>query len=169
MKKAISLLLALVMCLSLCACDKEKVNTQEQTEAIQQTTLPFETEDMIFETETEATELLEVTAPVIEDHPMLSYVYGTWIGDLTGNKPGDPETVPFEQITFNEDGTCIMDDMTGTWGTSTQGDGENLRLDIYVDSELLCTAELRSETYIRFIGRKNDPGVLLTGWFAPQE
>ena len=56
MKKTISLLLALVLCLSLCACGSNKAENP--------TTIP--------------TEVIESTASKYADHPLLSQLYGTW-------------------------------------------------------------------------------------------
>lgn len=84
MKKALSLLLALVLCLSLCACGAENDTAKEPT--------------------------LE-TGRIETDHPAFRYLFGTW-------KLQDEENAernPYTEITFNEDGTCIMDGVEHRW------------------------------------------------------
>ena len=115
MKKTISLLLALVLCLSLCACGSNKAENP--------TTIP--------------TEVIESTASKYADHPLLSQLYGTWEFESFG---APWEYTLFKSLTVNEDGSCIVDGTAGSWKISEDGTNETeVRILLYIDSECVYT------------------------------
>ena len=96
MKKAISLLVALVLCLSLCACgsSESKDDVPQNTEIVT----------------TEVTAGLTATESTVVDHPMLPYLYGEWEQEVyEGIK------CSFNTIVINDDGTCVIDGKNATW------------------------------------------------------
>ena len=63
------------------------------------------------ENETPNTESTQETGRIETDHPAFSYLFGTW-------KLQDEENAernPYTEITFNADGTCIMDGVAYRW------------------------------------------------------
>ena len=106
MKKALSLLLALVMCLSLCSCGSSE-NKDEVPQKVEVVT----TEATVGTTETTAGMLeAETTGNTATDHPMLPYLYGEWEHEVyEGIK------CSFNTIVINDNGTCVIDGMNATW------------------------------------------------------
>ena len=89
MKKVISLLLALVLCLSLCACGGEN-DTPETTEA------PTEMTQMA------PTEATVPTTLNVEETEAMEWLCGEWSNDENS-------------ITFNSDNSCVIDGETLRW------------------------------------------------------
>lgn len=89
MKKALSLLLALVMCLSLCACGGGEEEAPTEAETVSN----------------------DPPAAAITDHPLLPNVYGEWL--LTDTE--HPENYPYASAIINEDGTVIVDGEELVW------------------------------------------------------
>ena len=115
MKKAIALILAMVMCLSLCACGSGDENTVPQNTTSgnppsSTTTPPTTTEE-----------------PVIED-PLLQYIYGEWY-----LFESDCEAPPLV-IDVKEDGTCRMGGKELTWKYSHSDHNGLLWINVFDDS-----------------------------------
>ena len=111
MKKALSLLLPLVLCLSLCACGGGNDTTKEPDTSTE-TTAPTQQESENNTTEsTHDEEPTQETGRIETDHPLLSYLFGTW--KLQNEE--DIEKNPYTEITFNEDGTCIIEGAEYRW------------------------------------------------------
>jgi len=89
MKKLVSLLLVLAMCLSLCACGGSEKEAPTEEETLSN----------------------EPPAATITDHPLLSNMYGEWL--LTDVEHAD--NYLFSSIFINEDGTAIVDGEELVW------------------------------------------------------
>ena len=86
-KKIVSILLALLLCLTLFACgsSQNKDELQQQTEA-------------------------EAAENIGTDHPLLPYLYGEWKQEVyEGIK------CSFNTIVINDNRTCVIDGMNATW------------------------------------------------------
>ena len=107
MKKALSLILALVMCLSLCACGGRKApnptrddlnnETTQDTNGEQNETLDNNTTDG---SDNVSSIIYDYTSP----HPLLNTVYGEWVLDGSISWMVMPL-----KILFREDGTCFVE------------------------------------------------------------
>ena len=109
MKKAISLLLTLVLCVSLSACGVTGENT-----SIEPT--------------------LATMADVWTDHPLLQEFICEW--EYRGDYA---QSYPFSKLEVNQDGTCLADGQVATWKISDRSTDENLYIDILIDAEAIGT------------------------------
>ena len=134
MKKIIFLLLALAMCLSLCACGSGNEITQEPKTTEPATTAldaPQIEENTKIETESVAT-----TESPFANHPNLQYLYGEW----KINSGYENDDVAFRSLIVKEDGTCIVDEVSATWTISKHTSESSLMIDIYNGTEMICSA-----------------------------
>lgn len=115
MKKLIALLLAAVMCVCLAACGgADAPNKNDEGEKQQE------------------------NQSMDNNHPFFQFLYGEW--EYTGNFP---DSFPFTKLSVNEDGTCIVDGVAGTWAVSksTSPNGR-LYIDVCVDGQEIGGAEI---------------------------
>ncbi len=126
MKRILALMLALMMCLSLCACGGgNDTPTTGQNEQLDNNPPSAQ------ETPTETT-VPETTQTVIPSHPLLKNIYGDWT--IIDAEQGEKAGSPCSAFSINEDGTCVADDRNGTWkiNESTTNE-EHLWIDVYFD------------------------------------
>ncbi len=123
MKKALALLLALVMCLSLVACGENKTTEEKGMEAA-------ETIDTIT-SETLIEEVIpEVHEDLIATYPLLAGLLGEW-KSISHVQEDDPFQ---ETIIINDDGTCMIDGKNGLWQVDTGNTAEGrVCISIHVD------------------------------------
>lgn len=121
MKKLIALLLAVVMCLSLCACGSSEAKEETQINN------PITSESQSIIENYEA--IGSTTENTVIDHPLLPYLYGQW--EMKGENIQMPN--PFSLLIINEDGTCIADGRECTW-TVFDASTKDLFIDILYDS-----------------------------------
>ena len=134
MKKALSLLLVLVMCLSLCACGGGN-DAPETTEA---TNTPTSTQNIPNEGDTPSTgeTIIEdkTTAPtenIAISHPLVQEICCEWYVGSAGS-----EDAPFQSLVINEDGTCVVDGVDATWRIEEYYTKDtSLSIYIYVNGE----------------------------------
>lgn len=113
MKKLVCLLLALVMCLGLCACGGEETPTEESTLSN------------------------EPPAATITDHPLLPNMYGEWLLTDTMN----PDHYPYSNLLLTEDGAAILDGEALVWRIEEMyTNDESLFLSFYRGSEKVAGA-----------------------------
>ena len=122
MKKILALLLAAVMCFSLAACGGETSNTDDTSS----------TEQLGGESTENDTN--ENTESPYSNHPLLVYLYGQWKLRVKDNYQQDEE-IPCSALTINEDGTCVVDGVSGTWDFSDETRDDFLIINIFVDGE----------------------------------
>lgn len=129
MKKAMSLFLAVVLCLSLCACgggsSPEAPNPTDNTNddagsPIDNDTLNTEIENYV--------------------HPRLSEMCGSWINNNTGTDDFNPCLT----LTINEDHTCVVDGVAYSWDYSPYTTDERLVLYIFNGEECIIDAVLEA-------------------------
>ena len=113
MKKIFSLLLALSLCLPLCACGNEEKRPETQSTI----------------TESAKIELAK--------HPLYSKLFGTW-----ENHNKDDAYAPYQTLIMNEDGSCIMDGTAATWEWDGSIATSTLTVNILVDGKRVCGAIL---------------------------
>lgn len=114
MKRMFAMILALLVCLSLCACGGGNDATNETT--------------------------LE-TGRIETDHPAFPHLFGTW-------KLQDEENAernPYTEITFNMDGTCIVDGVAYHWVIFEEKDAM-LLINILSGSEKIAGAAVSCST-----------------------
>lgn len=140
MKKAISLFLVLVLCLSLCACGNE--NSIDKSEQASSTT---NTQSDSAETpSTKSTQGSDDTLNTENEHyihPRLSEMCGSWINNRTETDDFNPCLT----LTINEDHTCVVDDVTYSWDYSPYTTDERLVLYIFNGEECLIDAVLEAD------------------------
>lgn len=152
MKKAISLLLILVMCLSICACNGENANPSKSVESSFDTTTGKPTE-VPTSSPTVAPTVGPTSAPTdpTEDEDQLPSLFQRWINRMTGTwfTTSDKDK-PFDAFTVNNDGTIIINGEcytihmttleTWKWASLSicKGDTEvySMRVDLEEDGQL---------------------------------
>lgn len=162
MKTAISLLLALVLCLPLCACGGNTPDSETQdnvgnvsTDNSTDSTSTPESSDIIDNT----TENVESTERDFENHPLLSKLFGTWKNQYT-----DDEYAPYDVLIINEDGSCNVDGVEATWDVERPYNPNmtsTLTIDIFIEGERTCGAILFSDGTI--VGQTSNYG--MGGWY----
>ena len=126
MKKAVSLILAFVLCLSLCACGAD----QKPAGTVPEGTVPAGTASPTWTTTSPVTSTTRPrgdspSGSHISNHPWMEDLYGTW--EYDSEFSGYPGT-----ITINANGTCIFGDgkdytsQSYTWWVSEEGSSEEL-------------------------------------------
>ena len=125
MKKAISLILALVLCLSMCACsigDFVTINIPGFGDSANSDAAPVDSSNKTSK----------------ENHFLFPFLYGTWnLKDENGFRD-----IPYTSLTVNEDGTCVVDGKPATWAVSQWGSEKDIAIDIFIDGEHVCGALL---------------------------
>lgn len=134
MKKAISLFLSLVLCLSLCACGSGNESTRE-TKATEPATNKLDAYEIEENSEMGEGAVATTESPYA-NHPHLQYLYGEW----EINSGYENDDVAFRSLIVNEDGTCIIDGMSATWTISKHSSESSLMIDIYNGTEMICSA-----------------------------
>lgn len=130
MKKIVSLILALIMCLSLCACGGGKTESTPTPTSNGSTNENPTTTDV--ETTADVpTEVIETTTPAPADHPLLSQLCGEWVLYI----PNDDAI--FTSITIHQDGNCIVDGVSATWKYPNH-DTDLLYIEVYNGTEMIC-------------------------------
>lgn len=148
MKKLISLLLILVLCLSLYACGSETITPTTSTDVFFDATTGKPTTAPTTPTIAPTVSTTAPTAPPEEEVPSL---YQRWINRMTGTwfTTADKE-MPFETYTINNDGTMVINGESYSIGMTTQetwkwaklsicqGDTEvySMRVDLEDDGQL---------------------------------
>ena len=128
MKKAISLFLALVLCLSLCACGGGEQNNETQGDSESNSTnntTMGSTTDTTLGTGNEENGQAETPT-----HALVQDICGEW-------KP-DADNAPFQSLVIKEDGSCVVDGVSATWkieGSYTTDTDLSIR--VYVDGNIL--------------------------------
>ena len=123
MKRTFAMILALLVCLSLCACGGGNDATIETMQNSGSNDATIETTQNIGRIET--------------DHPLLSYLFGTW--KLTSEEEADRN--PYTEITFHKDGTCVIEDITYRWVIAEEKE-TMLLLNILSGNEKIAGASL---------------------------
>jgi len=128
MKKTISLLLVLVLCLSLCACGgaNDTPDTTEATNAPTSTQNVSNMEDTTVEDETTIS-----TESITISHPLVEEFCGEWKTNM--------DEAPFESLFINADGTCVVDGVDAVWQIEdfyTKDDA--LSVYVFVNGEAYC-------------------------------
>jgi len=126
MKKSIALILALVLCLSLAACSggetpntDDNRGTEQNKESTGGNTGP--------------------TEHPYANHPWLVHLYGQWELIQKEDYVQDEE-IPCSAVTVNEDKTCVVDGVSGTWELSADTNEHFLKIDIFMEGEHRFTA-----------------------------
>ena len=152
MKKTISLILALMLCLSLYGCGSEKEENAAQTAQPNTegsgSVITVEKPEEILETSAETTEAIQITEPAITDHPMLSSIYGEWTLIVLEDEANDPQLVPYTNLVFFEDWTCTIDGNNATWKISENSRENQLQNDIELDGADINGAILFDSGYL---------------------
>lgn len=118
MKKIIILILTLALCLSLAACDGgETPNTNENNGTNQENNNGANN---------------ETTESPHANHPHLAYIYGQW--ELR-KKESYSQPISCHAVTINEDGTSIVDGVSGTWEISNETRDDFLKINIFIEGE----------------------------------
>lgn len=118
MKQAMSLILALILCLSLCACGGNKTAKEPGNPAGDEKP----TQEM---------------GRIETNHPLLPYLFGTW----KQQNEEDAQRNPYTEITFNEDGTCIIEGISYGWVIFEENE-TSLLFDILSGNEKIAGASL---------------------------
>lgn len=127
MKKLIALLLAAVMCLSLAACGSgEKTPNANDNSGTQQG-------EQLGDESTENNNT-ENTENPYANHPHLTYIYGQW-ELIAKDSYRQDEEIPCSVLTINEDGTCLVDGISGTWDFSDETRDDFLKINIFTGGE----------------------------------
>lgn len=147
MKKVISLVLALAMCLSLCACDGGMPNANDSSKIQGEKEQVSNPTDQNSQNNTE--NITESTESPYVNHPLTAYLYGEW--ELPEKESYDQhEEIPCSTLTINEDGTCVADGVVGFWKFSEKTNEKYLQIDIFINDEhRMCVAPF---DYINAIG-----------------
>ena len=141
-KKTISLLLAFVLCLSLCACGGgSEVPNETGTPAESTTESTANIEDATEATESE-----------LVNHPLYTKLFGTW-----ENQNKDDEYAPYQTLIINEDGSCSIDGTVATWEWDGSKTTSTLVVNILVDGERVCGAILFADGTIT--GQTSNHGI----------
>ena len=130
MKKALSLILALILCLSLCACgDNDTPETTKNTNAPTSTQdVPTKEDTPTTEDTTVADETTTSTESITISHPLVQDICCEWYTT--------PEGAPFQSLVINEDGTCVVDGVNATWKIEEQFTKDDaLSIYIYIDGK----------------------------------
>ena len=127
MKKSISLLLTLALCLSLCACsigDFVTIEIHGFGDSADHSGDSVSSNDSYEET--------------YANHVLFPFIYGTW----NLKNMDEAKYNPYTSVTINEDGTCVVDGEAGTWTISFWTDDNDLSLEFYINGEHTCGAML---------------------------
>lgn len=140
MKKLAWLVLALIMCLTLCACSKADNTYEKYDELIEylesgnyDRAIGY-IENMRVSSDTleqdgADTDADESSSNELLSHPLSSYMLGEWL--YTPRTSDDQLAPPCSAIVFNEDGTCTVDGNDASWKLSSETHDDFLRIDIY--------------------------------------
>ena len=146
MKKTISLLLVLALCLSLCACSIGDFVTINITGF-------GDTSDNGADSVDNGNENSK------ENHLLFPFLYGTW----TLKNESDAKYNPYVSLTVHEDGTCLVDGKSATWAVSEWGGEKDLAIDIFIDGEHVFGALLSNSSYRLFFYAMETNGRLCMG------
>lgn len=116
MKKVLALLLALLI-LTLAACGGETPNTDNNS-GTQQSEQSGD----------------ESTENPYANHPQLTYIYGQW-ELIAKDSYRQDEEIPCSTLTINDDRTCIVDGVSGTWDISDETYDDFLKINIFIEGE----------------------------------
>lgn len=106
-------LLAVIMCLSLCACGVNDANNTETTDY---------------------SEPLATTEDHLSDHPLVAHFTGEWALDSNA----ELEEAPYTHLLFRDDGSGIIDGVSVTWEISDKYTSEeSIHIDIYTGTEFI--------------------------------
>ena len=149
MKKAIPLLLALVMCLPLCACGSSDEAPVMETKSVEETAAPAETgiagNATVPQIEETTQMPTEETESAFANHPLLPQIYGTWEFEKWGDHNNEYQL--YKSLTINEDGSCIVDGTSANWEISeTQTNDTFLVILVCIDSEYIYGAQFGEGT-----------------------
>ena len=123
------------------------------------------------------TEFVDWFPPAVKDSYQIPYIGGTH--DLVKNlcktwvKAGQTTSEPFEELTFHQDGTCVVDGSPCVWTISTQGYGVTNATHLYINiwdttgtpSKIGCVTISASWDVLTYM---QENGVLVPGGFAPK-
>ena len=113
----------------------EYYHTDDYEKAVE-TNKPTESTDNT-DTENDST---ESTENPWANHPHLTYIYGKW-ELIKKDSYEQNETIPCSVVTINEDGTCVVDGVSGTWKISIYETREDfLKIQIFIDGEHCYTS-----------------------------
>lgn len=122
MKKLFALMMVLVLCLSLCACDKDAAQK-----------LTTNTQSGIGQNENSLKEEIKSAMDKFRDHVLLSQIYGTWTFEKWGDH--NHEYNLYKNLVINQDGTCAVDGVPAVWKISEdQTRDDTLVILIYVEN-----------------------------------
>ena len=132
MKKALSLILALVMCLYLCACDNSNTDTSNPTNGDStnpSTNTNTTTENITDTPSTNNTENNQAEAP---NHPLVQDICGEWVPD-----EDTVDQAPFQSLIINKDGSCVVDGTPATWKIENSYTTDtDLSIRVYMDGKI---------------------------------
>lgn len=124
MKNLFVNLLAVIMCLSLCACGVNDANNAETTDY---------------------SEPLATTEDRLSDHPLVAYITGEWALDSNA----ESEEAPFTELLFRDDGSGVIDGAAVTWEISDQYTFEkSIHIEMYADSEYVGSVVYWNESQL---------------------
>ena len=160
MKKTLSLLLAFVLCLSLCACGggsevpNEPGTPAESTTPTKQENQSNNNEPTASTTESTANieDATEATESELVNHPLYTKLFGTW-----ENQNKDDEYAPYQTLIINEGGSCSIDGTAATWEWDGSKTTSTLIVNILVDRERICGAILFADGTIT--GQTSNHGI----------
>ena len=143
MKKALALILALIMCLPLCACDENKTMNQIETTTPAKPDSQNGNTDSITSTTGSTTDIDDITNDTqskVKNHPLFTKLLGTW-----ENQNKDDGYAPYQTLIVNEDGSCSIDGTAATWEWDGSSTTSTLIINIMIDGERVCGAILFSD------------------------